>query len=94
MTSGGLDVLTACERFNPNVIIMDIMMPHFNGITVCHALTGRNSNAKVILFSGKLDAAHPFVAGSGASKFLPKPVRFEEIKNALDELARLMPAAA
>src|SRR5438067_6009624 len=93
VTSGGLDVLTACDRFNPNVILMDIMMPHFNGITVCHALAGRRSKPKIVLFSGKLDSAHPFVAGSGASKFLQKPVQFEQIKNVLDELWRSLPAA-
>jgi DNA-binding response OmpR family regulator len=86
VTTGGLDVLSTYDRFKPDIVIMDIMMPRFNGITVSNALVGRNPRVKIILFSGKLDADHPFVKGSGACRFLPKPVRFEQIKQMLEEL--------
>ena len=86
VTNGGLDVLSTYERFKPDVVIMDIMMPRFNGITVSNALVARNPRVKIVLFSGKLDADHPFVKGSGAVAFLPKPVRLEEVKRTLDEL--------
>jgi CheY-like chemotaxis protein len=87
VTTGGLDVLKAHDRFRPNVVIMDIMMPHFNGITVSHALVSKNPHIKVVLFSGKLDASHPFVASSEATHFLPKPVPLSEIKKVLDEIS-------
>ena len=85
VTSGGLDVLPAYDRFQPHLVILDIMMPRFNGITISHALMSRRPRPKVVLFSGKLDSQHPFVASSGATRFLPKPVPMAEIKKLLDE---------
>jgi len=42
VTTGGLDVLPAYDRFNPDVVLMDVMMPRFNGITIAQALVSRN----------------------------------------------------
>jgi DNA-binding response OmpR family regulator len=94
VTTGGLDVLNTYDRFKPDIVIMDIMMPRFNGITVSNALVGKNRAVKIVLISGKLDADHPFVKGSGAIRFLPKPVRLEAIKRTLDELGCSASASA
>ena len=86
VTTGGLDVLPAYDRFHPDVILMDVMMPRFNGITISHALASRGSQAKLVLCSGALTADHPFVAGSGACRFLAKPFTFPQAKALLESL--------
>ena len=91
VTTGGLDVLPAYDRFHPDVVLMDIMMPRFNGITISHALMSRDPAIKLVLCSGSLAADHPFVAGSGACHFLAKPFTCREAKEVLESLA---PAAA
>jgi DNA-binding NarL/FixJ family response regulator len=66
------------------VVLLDIMMPRFNGLTVCHALFSRNPEAKIIFVSGHVDGNHPFVSGCGATAYLQKPVSLSELREALD----------
>lgn len=87
VTSGGLDVLYAYDRCAPDVILIDVMMPCFNGFTICHAILSRNPSATVILMSGRLSSDHPFVLNSGARLFLRKPLRMARVIQALDEIA-------
>jgi len=86
--TGGLDVLPAYDRFHPDVVLMDVMMPRFNGITISHALLSRNPGIKLVLCSGALSVDHPFIAAAGASCFLAKPFSFAD---ALSLLEGLMP---
>ena len=84
VTTGGLDVLPAYDRFHPDVVLMDVMMPRFNGITISHALVSRNPAVKLVLCSGLFTSDHPFVGGTGACGFLAKPFNFAEVKDVLE----------
>jgi CheY-like chemotaxis protein len=94
VTTGGLDVLSAYDRFHPDVILMDVMMPRFNGITIAHALVSRDPAVKLILCSGALSADHPFIAASGACGFLAKPFTCSKAKEVLESLMTDTKAAA
>jgi DNA-binding response OmpR family regulator len=85
--TGGLDVLPAYDRFRPDVVLMDVMMPRFNGITISHALLSRNPSLKLVLCSGALSKDHPFIAASGATCFLPKPFSFASAREVLESYA-------
>ena len=91
VTGGGLAVIHGFARFAPDVVLLDIMMPKFNGLTVCHALLSRNPNAKVIFVSGRVKGDHPFVSGARAVGYVQKPVRLAELR---DALAAVTPLAA
>lgn len=91
VVTGGLDVLAAYDRFAPDVVLMDILMPRFNGITVSHALVSKNPNVKIVLISGKLEGGHPFIASSGARRFLAKPVRFSELQKVIEQFEPACP---
>ncbi len=82
-TGGGLSVIQAFARFEPDVVLLDIMMPRFNGLTVCHALISRKPDAKIIFISGQVDGKNPLVGGCGASAHLQKPVSLAELRDAL-----------
>jgi two-component system response regulator MprA len=94
VTTGGLDVLPAFDRFHPDVVLMDVMMPRFNGITISHALMSRHPDVKLVLCSGALSADHPFVAGAGARCFLAKPFTFSQARELLESLVPAAKAAA
>ena len=87
VTGGGLAVIQAFARYEPDAVLLDIMMPRFNGLTVCHALLSRKPDAKIIFISGQLDGSHPFVSGSGAAAYLQKPVSPAALRSALDAAA-------
>jgi len=92
--TGGLDVLPACDRFHPDVVLMDVMMPRFNGITISHALVSRNSGIKLVLCSGLIPPDHPFVTTAGVDAFLPKPFTFREARQLLESLVPSAKVAA
>jgi len=94
VTTGGLDVVRNTHRFQPDVIIMDVIMPRLNGLTVCHHILSRFPNTKIILFSGKLDADHPLVVNSGAAAFLKKPVKLAELSELIAKFAKKPPSPA
>ena len=86
VTTGGLDVLPAYDRFRPDIVLMDVMMPRFNGITISHALVSRNPGVKLVLYSGAYSADHPFVVSSGACHFIPKPFTLSHARQILESL--------
>ena len=85
VTTGGVDVLRSVARFEPDVILMDIVMPKLNGLTVCRHILSRHPEVRIILLSGTLHADHPFVAECGAAAFLAKPVRLAELQRVFEE---------
>ena len=87
VSGGGLAVMQSCTRHRPDVVLLDIMMPVFNGFTVCQQLLSRNPGLKVILVSGMVDAAYPSVKTCGASGYLPKPLAFEQLRQVLETMA-------
>ena len=84
VTGGGLAVIQAFARCQADAVLLDIMMPRFNGLTVCHALLSRKPDAKIIFVSGSIDKSDPFVTGCGAAGYLQKPVSLAELRDALD----------
>jgi len=86
ITGGGLAVIQAFARCQADAVLLDIMMPRFNGLTVCHALLSRKPDAKIIFVSGNMDKRDPFITGCGASAYLQKPVSLSELRDALDAL--------
>ena len=91
ITGGGLAVIQNYARHRPDIVLLDIMMPRFNGLTVCHALLSRDANARVIFISGRVDGSHPFVSAAGAVGYLEKPINREKLRAAL-EAAMAAPA--
>jgi len=86
ITGGGLEVIRRYGQYQPDVVLLDIMMPRFNGLTVCHALISRDPAAQIVFVSGQVDGTHPFVTGTGAVGFLAKPINREDLRDMLDKL--------
>lgn len=86
VTGGGLAVIQAFARCPADAVLLDIQMPRFNGLTVCHALLSRKPDAKVIFVSGAMDGTDPFVTRCGAAAYLQKPVSLAELRDTLDAI--------
>ena len=88
---GGFDVIKArdahaaldiLEDTNPDLIILDVMMPGMNGIDLCQAIRQRESTTKtpVLILSARGDA-ESIIRGidAGANDYLPKPILHHDL---------------
>lgn len=91
VTGGGLDAMRNFAQHRPELVMLDIMMPKFNGFTVCHELVSRDPKVKVVLMSGVVDGSYPSVGNCGAVDFMPKPLNLARVRETLDRLAGIAP---
>lgn len=95
----GIEGLEISERFSPDLIISDIMMPRLNGLELCKKLKSdiRTSHIPVILLTAKTDTPTKYHGIElGADDYISKPFEMEylllRIKNLLktrEQLQRL-----
>lgn len=85
--SNGLEALALYLRFKPEVITMDLTMPHMDGIETIEKLIELNANLKILVVSALNDKATGIEAlKKGALGFLCKPFTDVELTLALNEL--------
>lgn len=80
VANDGLAGLTAARDSNPDLIILDWMMPGLSGLEVCRRLRATGSKTPVILLTAKDDISDR-VAGldAGADDYVTKPFSIEEL---------------
>lgn len=74
----GKIALTKAKKTNPNLIIMDIMMPNMDGIEACEILrSDENFNDTLIMFLTARGEDYSYVAAyeAGADDYVTKPVK-------------------
>jgi CheY-like chemotaxis protein len=73
-SASGAEALEAVPTFEPDVIIVDMLMPGLSGADVLHALRMNGFTMPVILVSGT-----PRRAGEGFFRVLTKPFNLETV---------------
>lgn len=87
--SDGFDVLTAVEKHQPDILILDLAMPKLGGIEVINRLKKITHHPKVLVLSAHDDetsAAESIRAG--ADGFIPKKSSRDELEFAIKSLLR------
>ncbi len=78
----GFDALEKIEINQPELILLDVMMPGMDGFTVCRKVRERQQSAElpIIMLSAKtdIDSINRGLA-AGATKYLTKPISPEEL---------------
>jgi len=79
VTGDGLDALTAARDRPPDLVLLDLMLPGMDGLTVCKRL--RAANDVPILILTARDAVPDRVKGldAGADDYVVKPFNFDEL---------------
>jgi len=76
----GRDALTSAEQFDPDVIVLDVMLPDTDGFTVLQQLRGRGHLMPVLFLTARDETADR-VRGltSGGDDYITKPFALEEL---------------
>ncbi|WP_373544815.1 response regulator [Chamaesiphon sp.] len=90
--SCGEDAISALEKFAPDVILLDVMMPSLDGFEVCRRikLMSQWQGVPIIMvtaLSGKEDLARCLAAG--ADDFVNKPVNGLELRARVNSMLRI-----
>ena len=75
----GREALERFEACDPDVVLLDVMLPRLSGLDVCRAIRSR-SNVPIIMVSAKGEEIDMVVGLEvGADDYVPKPYRFREL---------------
>ena len=77
---GGREALDLLEEYEPDLIVLDVMMPGIDGLTVVRRLRERGEQVPVILLTAR-DATEDRVAGLtvGGDDYIVKPFSLDEV---------------
>jgi DNA-binding response OmpR family regulator len=71
----------------PDVILLDAMMPNKSGTEVLEEIRGAGSEIPIVMISAHLDAQEPDRMRSlGATDIIPKPFEWEDLIAKIEEL--------
>jgi DNA-binding response OmpR family regulator len=80
----GLDGLKKAKQDNPDLLILDVMLPGIDGFEICHSLRNEPQTAElpIIMFSAKGQESDKATGLKvGANEYLVKPVDREVLIN-------------
>jgi two-component system, OmpR family, response regulator MprA len=83
-----LDALRELGSKEPDVILLDAMMPNKSGTEVLEEIRGKGSDIPIVMISAHLDAQEPErMRKLGATDIVPKPFEWEDLIGKIEELA-------
>ena len=89
--SNGEEVIGLAADERPDVLLLDLGMPRFNGLEVIHAIRGW-SEAPILVVSGRTGAGDKVEAlDAGADDYVTKPFLVEELLARIRALTRRIP---
>lgn len=85
--SNGADAVDKFKMHRPDVVTMDLTMPHMDGLDCIKKIISIDEDVRILVVSALSDKATGIRAlALGAGGFLCKPFSEEELLNALEEM--------
>ena len=76
----GVQALTAARRMEPDIVLLDVMMPSVDGLGVCRVLRADGVRTPILMLTARVELTDR-VAGldAGADDYLAKPFKAKEL---------------
>ena len=89
MAGDGEEALRAASRMQPDVIILDVMLPKKSGLDVCRELRRSGNNTPIIMLTARgLEVDKIVGLKIGADDYVTKPFSFMELLARLEAVMR------
>ncbi len=82
LATSGERALEIVQRIQPDLILLDVVMPGIDGLETCRRLKMHPATARIpVIFMSARGEVDDIVAGfdNGAADYIPKPLRMEEV---------------
>lgn len=78
--TNGAQALDSLREHSPDLVLLDVSMPHVDGLTVCRVLRSEHNQVPVLMLTARTETSDR-VAGldAGADDYLPKPFDLSEL---------------
>ncbi|MCH2155527.1 MAG: response regulator transcription factor [Opitutales bacterium] len=87
-TGDGAQGVDLCLDSNPDLVILDIMLPELNGVEVIKRLKRDNPKLNILVFSGLTDrSVVNRILKAGVSGYIEKNTGLEELRKAIENVA-------
>ena len=87
MAANGIEALRVVERFDPEVVTMDISMPQMDGLTCIEGILRARPHARILVISALKDKPTAVEAvRRGAQGFLLKPFTSEALSFEISDM--------
>ena len=84
---GGLEGIELAMEKKPDLIVLDLLMPKFDGFEVMKTLNKKSMNIPVLIISADIqDTTHEMCKELGAAGFINKPVNRDELVSAINSI--------
>jgi two-component system response regulator MprA len=85
----GAEALSAIEDHKPDLVLLDLMMPNVDGLTVCRRLRSQGDRTPIMMLTARTETSDR-VSGldAGADDYLAKPFELDELLARLRALLR------
>ncbi|WP_373543019.1 response regulator transcription factor [Chamaesiphon sp.] len=89
VSANGTDGTAQVQRFHPDLVVLDIMLPDLNGFQVCRALRTAGCFVPILMLTARADETDRIDGlTSGADDYLAKPFSVKELVARLKSLLR------
>jgi DNA-binding response OmpR family regulator len=90
----GAEALTVFEERDPDLVVLDLMLPRLDGLEVCRRIQAERP-VPVLMLTAKVDETDVLVGlGVGADDYVTKPFRMREVVARVQALLRRVDRAA
>jgi two-component system response regulator MtrA len=84
VAADGVTGLALAQAINPDVVLLDVMMPRKDGYEVCRELKDQRNPPKIVMVTAKTSAEDELAAlAAGADDYVHKPFKPQEILRAV-----------